>query len=87
MKQFSLALLLSGILMSTAIAAPITPEKLLPNGKDSAVFTNPYTGEKGEVRKGTIGSTILNIHQLNTLLKNTTQANDDEISNILKTEN
>ena len=44
------------------------PDQLLPDGIDKARVTNPYTGESGCVRKGTIASAISNIHHLNQLL-------------------
>ncbi len=54
---------------SYASASPSTPEKLLPAGVDAVIATNPYTGEKGDLRKGTIGSTIANIAILNKLFE------------------
>lgn len=47
-----------------------TPELLLPAGIDSAIGINPYTGESGGARKGTIATTINNAALLNKLLLN-----------------
>lgn len=44
---------------------PFTPNGLLPDGVDSAPVVNPYTGEKGSARKGTIAATINNVALLN----------------------
>lgn len=45
-----------------------TPEKLLPAGVDVTEAVNPYTGEKGHARKGTVAATVNNIAILNQLL-------------------
>ena len=45
-----------------------TPESLLPDGMDSSLSVNPYTGEALEVRKGTVAATLNNVAELNGLL-------------------
>jgi hypothetical protein len=45
-----------------------TPESILPAGVDSTISTNPYTGESGNVRKGTVAATLNNVARLNQLL-------------------
>lgn len=45
-----------------------TPEQVLPSGADSTTSTNPYTGESGPARKGTVAATLNNIALLNNLL-------------------
>ena len=45
-----------------------TPETVLPSGVDSTTSTNPYTGESGPARKGTVAATLNNIALLNSLL-------------------
>lgn len=45
-----------------------TPEDILAAGVDGLLSTNPYTGESGPVRKGTVAATLNNIALLNTLL-------------------
>lgn len=45
-----------------------TPESVLPAGVDSSASVNPYTGESGEARKGTVAATLNNIALLNKLL-------------------
>lgn len=49
--------------------APFTPESILPEGVDSTISTNPYTGESGLARKGTVAATLNNVARLNHLLK------------------
>lgn len=44
-----------------------TPESVLPEGVDTTISTNPYTGESGPARKGTVAATLNNIALLNTL--------------------
>jgi hypothetical protein len=46
-----------------------TPESILPAGADSTISKNPYTGEEGPARKGTVAATLNNIAVLNELLK------------------
>jgi hypothetical protein len=77
--------LLLAVISSNAFAGTFTPEALLPAGADSAVFVNPYTGESGNIRKGTIGATIMNTHELNQLLTNApSKQNDALVNNIIK---
>jgi hypothetical protein len=45
-----------------------TPESILPAGVDSAISINPYTGESGNVRKGTVAAMLNNVARLNQLL-------------------
>ncbi len=78
MKKLAL-LLLTVCIMNHAFAKVQTPETLLPPSVDSAVYTNPYTGESSYIRKGTIGATILNIHELNILLQNTPSKENDRL--------
>lgn len=52
----------------SAEAAPFTPESILPAGADSTISINPYTGESGNVRKGTVAATLNNVVRLNQLL-------------------
>ncbi len=70
------------LLISTAsitfAEGAITPEKLLPAGVDSGEIVNPYTGEKGQARKGTVGATINNIVVLNKLLQEKPTASTDK---------
>jgi hypothetical protein len=66
---------------------PSTLEKLLPIGVDSAIVTNPYTGERGDVRKGTIGASIQNIALLNKLFEQSNSSDqpiDEIVSEIRK---
>lgn len=53
-----------------------TPESILPAGVDSAISTNPYTGESGPARKGTVAATLNNIALLNKLLSEKLSSND-----------
>lgn len=52
-----------------ATLTPVTPEHILPAGVDTTLSVNPYTGESGQVRKGTVAATINNIAILNRLLQ------------------
>lgn len=45
-----------------------TPESVLPAGTDYTISVNPYTGEAGEARKGTVAATLNNVALLNKLL-------------------
>ena len=54
--------------LSSAEAGLFTPESVLPAGVDSTVSINPYTGESGSVRKGTVAATLNNVARLNQLL-------------------
>ncbi len=45
-----------------------TPHKILPDGIDGAISINPYTGEQGPARKGTVAATINNVALLNKVL-------------------
>jgi len=56
------------IFAQAAQSAPLTPEMVLPAGVDSSISTNPYTGESGPARKGTVAATLNNIARLNQLL-------------------
>lgn len=69
---------------SILIANPATPESLIPDGTDRTSFTNPFNGIQGEARKGTIGSTIINVARLNQLLdqKEMTDEERDEFQAI-----
>ncbi|KAB2832319.1 MAG: hypothetical protein F9K49_08305, partial [Caedimonadaceae bacterium] len=53
-----------------------TPESVLPAGADSTVSTNPYTGESGPTRKGTVAATLNNVALLNTLLSEKSSSSD-----------
>lgn len=66
---------------ATQNTAAFTPEKILADGADISVSVNPYTGESGEVRKGTIAATLNNVAFLNNLI--ITKKSDQEIQSIL----
>lgn len=64
---------------------PYTPEKLLPAGVDETVSVNPYTGESGKARKGTVAATINNIALLNKiLLANPVQSDNKNTADVVK---
>jgi hypothetical protein len=46
-----------------------TPENVLPQGQDFSKSVNPYTGESGLARKGTVAASLNNVALLNKLLK------------------
>jgi hypothetical protein len=52
----------------SAEVALFTPESILPAGVDSTISINPYTGESGNVRKGTVAAMLNNVARLNQLL-------------------
>jgi hypothetical protein len=60
-----------------------TPESLLPDGVDSTISINPYTGESGPARKGTVAATLNNIALLNT--KITSNKDEKEIQALIDT--
>jgi hypothetical protein len=64
-KLFYVKLLTASVLFANS---PVTPESVLPNNVDSAIATNPFNGKQAVVRKGTIGTTIINVARLNQLL-------------------
>lgn len=45
-----------------------TPEKILPNGTDTTLSVNPYTGVSAQARMGTVAATLNNVALLNKLL-------------------
>ena len=53
-----------------------TPHTILADGVDSAISTNPYTGEQGPARKGTVAATVNNVALLNKAL--TAEVPDDK---------
>lgn len=53
-----------------------TPEKVLASGVDSSISTNPYTGESGPARKGTVAATLNNVALLNKYLSENMSSND-----------
>lgn len=55
-----------------------TPESILPAGVDETLITNPFTGESGHARKGTVGATLINIALLNKALAETMTAEDEK---------
>lgn len=58
----------------------VTPSTLIPDGVDKIFLANPYTGgKKHEVRKATIGATIVNIVKLNGYLSAKTKADKSDI--------
>lgn len=61
-----------------ASPSPVVPSDILPDGVDKTISVNPWTGEKGMVRKGTVAATLNNIFVLNSLLKEE-KLNTDEI--------
>lgn len=46
----------------------VSPHQLLPDGVDGRTVTNPFTGEIGYARKGTVGAMLANTAKLNQLL-------------------
>src|ERR1019366_5995254 len=89
MKNISLILLVGILSVSTQMLAentPYTPESILPKGVDDTVSVNPYTGESGPARKGTVAATVNNVALLNKLLL-APQApqNEKEINQIIQT--
>lgn len=64
-------------------AEAFTPESVLPNGIDSTISTNPYTGESGETRKGTVAATLNNVALLNKLLLAEPFTNTDKIEKLI----
>ena len=69
---------------AVATAAPFTPESILPDGMDASLSVNPYTGEAGHARKGTVAATLNNVARLNQLLlQEDTPENQEEIQAIL----
>lgn len=83
MNKSAIFSLLMAITSSNTFASTLTPETLLPAGVDSTVFVNPYTCESGEIRKGIIGATIVNTHELNQLLINAPSEENDELINTI----
>ena len=62
-----------------------TPEAILPKGVDTSNSINPYTGESGNVRKGTIAATIYNVALLNTALTApSTEKNQQQINQLIE---
>lgn len=51
--------------MSDSTNKVFTPESVLPDGIDTTIATNPYTGESGQVRNGTMAAIVNNIVLLN----------------------
>jgi hypothetical protein len=89
MKYIYPALLLSTALFSnfawSAENSPYTPEKILPSGVDESISVNPYTGESGSARKGTVAATLNNVALLNKLLLQPASAqNDRNIKQIIQ---
>ncbi len=68
LKNILLMICFGFMKMNLSEAASYTPESILPAGVDSTLSINPYTGESGEVRKGTVAATLNNIAHLNSLL-------------------
>ncbi len=89
MKNISLILLMGVLTVSTQMFAentPYTPESILPKGVDDSVSVNPYTGESGPARKGTVAATVNNVALLNKLLLAPQSAqNEKEIDQIIQT--
>lgn len=71
--------LIATIGASTLVAAPFTPEKILPVGVDGTISINPFTGESAPVRKGTVAATLNNIALLNHLLAANSEKSRDEV--------
>lgn len=61
----------ANFVVGSAEGSPATPEAILPAGVDSTISINPYTGESGVARKGTVAATLKNIASLNQLLSQT----------------
>jgi hypothetical protein len=84
LKTFSVLSLVMVMASNANASEAITPEKVLPDGVDSATVMNPFTGEKGFSRKGTVAATIQNIAALNKLFANKpSKENDKDIENIM----
>lgn len=61
-----------------------TPESILPEGVDSTISINPYTGESGYTRKGIVAATLNNVARLNALFtQEETSEQRKEIAEIL----
>ncbi len=65
-------LILSCLMLHGALAKEtpdvFTPQTILADGVDSTVSKNPYTGEEGPARKGTVAATVNNVFLLNQAL-------------------
>ncbi len=65
-----------------------TPEKILPDGTDTTLSVNPYTGVSAQARMGTVAATLNNVALLNKLLllpaTPETAAEIDEIARAVK---
>jgi hypothetical protein len=62
------SVLLANCLVGSVEGSTFTPESVLPAGADSNISINPYTGESGYARKGTVAATLNNVARLNQLL-------------------
>lgn len=74
---------LASLNLGSIKAAPFTPEAILQEGVDSTISINPYTGESGTARKGTVAATLNNVARLNQLLsQEETEQQREEIRQI-----
>jgi len=66
-------------------STPFSPESILADGVDTTVSVNPYTGESGEVRKGTAAAMLNNVAKLNQLfLQEKTPENEQSIQALVE---
>jgi hypothetical protein len=62
-----------------------SPEEILPDGVDNSISVNPYTGESGPARKGTVAATLNNIALLNKILsESSSEKNLSKINPIME---
>ncbi|AZL15800.1 hypothetical protein [Rickettsiales endosymbiont of Stachyamoeba lipophora] len=66
MKKIICTTALSFMLVNAALA--VTNDQVLANEVDSSISVNPITGEKGEVRNGTLAATMVNAVEIGKLL-------------------
>ena len=68
--------------VSTGLAPkPFTPEAILPDGQNTTISTNPYTGESRSVRKGVVAATLNNVAILNKMIAS--DASEKELQPII----
>jgi hypothetical protein len=62
------SVLFANCFVGSVQGSTFTPESVMPAGADSTISINPYTGESGFARKGTVAATLNNVARLNQLL-------------------
>ncbi len=83
-NNFCKASVLSLVGASQAVAAPFSPEAILPDGSDFTIAVNPYTQESGKARKGIIAATLNNVVILNQLLaQENSSAREEDIKAVV----